>query len=347
MRIAPPRHRPGSPAVAALLAAFAAACSGPTVFLRRPASAVVWPPVPEPPRIELVLAYHGSDDVERHPGFWAKLGEWLAGAADHALASPGSLALDAADRLWVADAGQSAVHRIDLATGEHAVFKGSDAEPMVTPVGIAPAPDGRVFVSDSTRSRILVLDDAGEIVHAFGDPEHLGRPTGIAWDAPHQRLLVLDTVGCRVLALDAEGNLLQAAGARGTALGEYNFPTHVALAADGRVLVTDSMNFRVQVLGPDLVARSQFGSVGRGPGTFAAPKGIALDSEGHVYVADSMFDNVQVFADDGQLLLAFGQHGSGLGDLALPRGLWIDGQDRIFVCDGGNARVQIYRYLRR
>lgn len=344
-----PAARRRGPHLAAMLSAVlaATACGGPTMFLRRPAQPLGWPPPPEPPRITCELAYHGSDDVERHPGFWASLGELLVGAPDQELTSPSGVAVDADDRLWVADPGAAAVHRVDLRSGEHAVYLGSESEPMATPVAIAPGPDGTVFVSDSTRARILVLDRDGAVVRAFGEATDIGRPTGLVWDAAHARLLVLDTTGCRLLVLGADGALLQTVGTRGEGLGQFNFPTHLALAADGRVFVTDSMNFRVQVFGPDLAPRSAFGAVGRGPGTFASPKGVAVDSQGHVYVADGMFDNVQVFQDDGQLLLAFGEHGADLGCLALPRGLWIDGQDRIFVADGGNARVQIFQFLRR
>ncbi|MBM4061900.1 MAG: hypothetical protein FJ265_12505 [Planctomycetes bacterium] len=344
------RTRPvqlGRAPLLACLALAAAACSGPTVFLRRPEQPLTWPRPPEPPRIEFVLAYRGAEDVERHPGFWASLGEWLSGAEAPEILTPHGLAVAPPDRLWVTDPGRAAVHRIDLVTGDHAAFAGTAAEPMVTPVGVAPGPDGTVFVSDSTRARILVLDDEGQFVRAFGSEAETGRPTGLAWDERGQRLLVLDTTGGRLLAYSQDGRLLQQAGGRGSAPGQFNYPTSLALAADGRVFVMDSLNFRVQVLGRDLQPRSRFGMVGRGPGCFAAPKGIALDSEGHVYVVDGMFENVQIFDDAGQLLLAFGGRGSALGALTLPTGIWIDAQDRIHVADSGNSRIQIFRYLRR
>lgn len=345
-------HASSRPAVghrAGLMAAclLVAACSGPTVFLRRPEQSQTWPGQPDKARIALVLAYHGGQDVERHPGFWASLAGFFAGSDEPEFVTPCGLAVAGPDTLWIADPGCGAVHRLDLVSGEHLVVRGSAAEPMVTPVGVAVGGDGQVFVSDSSRARILVLDAGGQVQRAFGSTAELGRPTGICWDPRGQRLLVIDTTGCRLLAFDALGHCLQQVGERGDLPGQFNYPTNLALAADGRVFVVDSLNFRVQILDAALRPVSTFGSVGRGPGSFANPKGVAIDSDGQVYVVDSMFDNVQIFAASGQLLLPFGSHGSQLGELQLPSGICIDGEDRIFVADGGNARVQIFRYLRR
>ncbi len=332
-------------ALACVLAA--AACSGPAVFLRRPERPITWPPEADAARVAFVLAYGGGGDVERHPGFWASLGELLSGAEPKTLLAPNGLALQPPHRLWVADPGHAVVHRLDLVTGEHVTTAGSDAEPMATPVGVAAGEDGAVFVSDSTRGRILVLDGDGTVRRAFGSLAETGRPTGVAWDVRGRRLLVLDTTGCRLLAYAPDGRLLQQVGERGAAPGQFNYPTNLAVGRNGRIYVMDTLNFRVQILAPDLAPMAQFGTVGRGPGCFAVPKGIAVDSDGHVYVVDSMFENVQIFSDAGQLLLAFGGHGAGLGDLALPSGIWIDADDRIYVADSAHSRVQIYQYVKR
>ncbi|MBZ0152605.1 MAG: hypothetical protein K8J09_13855, partial [Planctomycetes bacterium] len=88
-----------------------------------------------------------------------------------------------------------ALHRIDLVTGAHTMFPGSEAEPLVTPVGVALDGRGQVFVSDSSRARIVVFDTDGSVRRAFGDAQELGRPTGLAWDAGRGRLLAVDTTG--------------------------------------------------------------------------------------------------------------------------------------------------------
>jgi len=41
-----------------------------------------------------------------------------------------------------------------------------------------------------------------------------------------------------------------------------------------------------------------------------------------------------------------GSVGSGPGEFFLPAGLFIDKRNRVYVVDQGNARVQVFQYLR-
>jgi len=331
-----------------VLLTLATSCAAPRAeFTSRPATPVVWPPGDPKPRIELLFSYRGTADSTRERSLWKRVGEWIAGRAQVSIVGPYGMCLAPDGALWVADTSAGAVHRIDLETIEHRRIRGSDKEPFITPVGIAAGPDGRVYVSDSTRARIVVLDSGGDVVGGFGTADEIGRPTGMVFDVTRGRLLVIDTTWNRILSFDPEGRLLAGTGRRGSALGEYNFPTNLALDAAGRIYVVDSLNFRIQVLSPDFEPLRAFGIPGSGPGAFSKPKGIALDSEGHIYVVDALFENVQIFDDEGLLLLNFGGHGTGFGQLTLPTGILIDAQDRIFVADNGNARIQAFQYLAR
>lgn len=331
------RQRPSQPWCAWLL--LASACAAPAEFLRRPPQPISWPSAASTPRVDLQFAYGGTQDAVRHPGFFGWLVSFAAGEREERFVSPAGLTV-AGDVLWIADPGAGCVHRVSLATGEHRHFAGSEANPFVTPIGVAALPDGSVFVSDAASSMITMLDADGEPLRSFGGPGVVGRPTGICFDEALGRLLVVDTVGCRLLAFDIEGRQLAATGERGTAPGQFNYPTNLALASDGRVVVVDSLNFRIQVLSSELQPLSCFGRVGRGPGDFSNPKGVAVDSRDNVYVVDSMFDNFQIFDLQGQLLLAVASSGFGLGELYLPTGIHIDRFDRIFVSDAGNSRIQ-------
>ncbi|MBI5852264.1 MAG: hypothetical protein HZB39_14715 [Planctomycetes bacterium] len=280
--------------------------------------------------------------MERHPGVIGWLAEVIAGEEEAHFVSPGGLARSG-DVLWITDPGGACVHRLSLATGEHRIVLGLAEQPFLTPVGVAVAPDGRAFVTDAARAVITMLDASGRALRCFGVPGIAMRPTGICFDEHRARLLVLDTVGCKLHVFDPEGNWLRAAGERGTEIGQFNYPTNLALASDGRVLIVDSLNFRIQVLSPELEPVGAFGRVGRGPGDFSNPKGIAVDSRDNIYVVDSMFDNVQIFDGEGRLLLAVATTGQDLGQLYLPTGIHIDGFDRLYVSDSGNSRIQVMR----
>jgi DNA-binding beta-propeller fold protein YncE len=177
----------------------------------------------------------------------------------------------------------------------------------------------------------------------------LVRPAGLAYDRARRRLHVVDAGAHAVLTFEATAGgglrLLRTIGRRGTVAGDFNFPTHAAVDAEGRLYVVDSMNHRVQIFGPEGKALGGFGRAGDGTGDFSKAKAVALDATGHVYVTDSLYDVVQVFDRDGRFLLVFGGSGHGAGLLWLPTGIYIDGEDRIFVSDSGNARVQVYRYV--
>lgn len=318
----------------------AAGCAGPAEFVHRPAEPISWPHVDAMPRVDLVFVYGGSEDVVRHSGFFAWLARILGGEDEVHLVSPAGTC-HVGEFLWIADPGAACVHRLSLDSGEHLQFSGAEEHPFATPIGIADAGDGGVYVTDSGSGFVTQLAPDGTVARCFGGPELTGRPTGICFDRARQRLLVVDTTGCRLQVFDPEGRWLETAGSRGTEPGQYNYPTHAALTPDGGVIVVDSLNFRVQRLSPDLQPLGAFGRVGRGPGDFANPKGVAVDRADRVWVVDSMFDNVQVFDPQGQLLLAVASSGNADGQLYLPTGIHVDADNRIFVSDAGNSRIQV------
>jgi DNA-binding beta-propeller fold protein YncE len=325
---------------------FVPACAaGPGQFLQRPDTPIGWPAADPEPRITYDFLYHGREDAQLDPGFWTQLGRWIVGEEHQSLGAPYGMSLSADGlTLLIADTGYGVVHLLDLETGEHNFVDGGSEFKLVTPVGVAAVEDGRFFVTDSTRSEVIVFDADGNALSSFGSAQELGRPTGIVWDASRQRLLILDTTGGRLLVFNSDGVLLKEVGNPGADAGSFNHPTNLAVAPDGHVFLTDTLNFRVQVLDPNFEPAWEFGMAGNGRGTFAKPKGIALDSEGHVYVVDAMFDNIQIFDAHGVLLLTFCQSGGGFGGLHLPTGIFISKDNRIFVADTGNSRIQVFRF---
>jgi DNA-binding beta-propeller fold protein YncE len=291
------------------------------------------------------LAYHGTENVRLHRGFWGGIFSFIFGEKKEAFASPYGLCFQG-EVLWVADPGSALLHRLSFATGEHRVFQSPNPYSFVTPVSVVALPNGKIWVADSTTAWISEFDSQGNWVRRIGGHKLLGRPTGMFVDASLDRVLVVDTTRNRLLAFGYEGKILDRVGERGEALGQFNYPTHVTVSRRGTILVVDSLNFRIQALTPAFEPLGSFGVVGRGPGNFASPKGIAVDSEDHVYVVDSLFENVQIFDLSGRLLLAFGSHGTGLGEFTLPTGIFIDRKDQIFLADKGNSRVQIFQFLK-
>jgi DNA-binding beta-propeller fold protein YncE len=305
---------------------------------------LVWPTPPARPRIRFLRSVAGPADVGIRPSLWERVGGALAGRDAEAFVRPaGVAARDGA--LYVADPGVPALWILDSRAGRARRVEEAAGHPLVSPVAVALGPGGQVFLADSALARIFRLDAAGSTTATLVDAR-LRRPAGLAYDPARDRLYVADSAAHRVFVLAGDGRPVGEIGRRGAAPGEFNFPTHLALAPDGGLIVTDALGYRIQRFTPDGTPAGHFGRHGDAAGDFASPKGVALDSEGHVYVVEALFDAVQVFDGTGRFLLGFGERGGGRGQFSLPGGLFIDPRDHIYVGDAYNRRVQVFEYLR-
>lgn len=147
----------------------------------------------------------------------------------------------------------------------------------------------------------------------------------------------------------------------GTALGQLNLPTGIAISNDGEVIyIVDSGNQRIQRFASDgsfIGAWSAEEDSRRGLGWFApANQGasdIVVGPDGLIYVADTWNHRVMVLDAEGNLVRELGRAGEvtdtnnstdptvSPGLFYGPRGIAIaDGE--IFVTDTGNERVQVF-----
>jgi DNA-binding beta-propeller fold protein YncE len=307
------------------------------------ASGPVWPAPPARPSIrfsETVLSR--EHPAERRGSLLRRLGRVLFTKTPDAVVRPiGVVAKNGI--LYVTDPGSHALVVSDLAQGSVQQITRAGGDSLVSPVGVAVGAD-RVFVSDSSRQRIYTYDRKGRFLRTFA-ASGLVRPTGLAVEEATGRLYVADTGAHQVRIYRPDGELERTLGRRGTAEGEFNFPTYLSLDAGGRLSVVDSLNYRIQTFGADGSLVATFGRHGDGSGDFSSPKGIASDSRGHLYVVDALFDAVQIFDRQGRLLLAFGARGVGPGQFWLPSGIFIDERDRIYVADSYNRRIEIFEFV--
>lgn len=314
--------------------------------VKAPAPDLVWPLPPEAPRIRYVDALSRSDHFKTGGRNWLK--EVVLGEDDAATArmvKPYAVTTDDRSRIYVTDTGLSRVWVFDREKKQVRFIGDSGQGQLVTPGGVAVDARGVVFVADAKQRRVFGYDESGKLVLAIGQPDEFYSPSGLAIDRDTNRLYVSDTGRHKIRVYDAGvGTFLFEFGGRGTAPGQFNYPTHLFLK--GRTLyVTDTMNFRVQALRLDGTFIRKYGEIGANFGQVARPKGVAVDSEGHVYVADAAFGNFQIFNADAELLLFVGRTGFTAGEFYLPAGLFIDQEDRIYAVDQYNRRVQVFQYM--
>ncbi len=330
-----------------LLAMAAAGCARSAGVVFPPVTPpIVWPGAPEAARIAYVGEIRTRADLKPGVDPLAGLGDAMFGEkSDQALVTPYAVATDGADRVFVADSAARVVHVFNLASRDYAQWRPGD-KPFGQPVGLAWDASGkRLLVADSVAGTIEVFDTDGKWAGSFAGGL-AQRPTGIAIDANRGRIFIADVAAHQVVIVSPDGALLARLGQRGSGLGEFNFPTAVAVDSVGRLYVSDTLNFRVQQFSADFKPLRQIGAKGDMPGYFSQPKGIAIDGDDHLYVVDAQFEAVQIFDADGRLLLGFGEEGRGPGEFWLPSGIAIDVHDRIWIADGYNRRIQVFDYLK-
>lgn len=220
------------------------------------------------------------------------------------------------------------------------------------PRGVALAPDGSIYVTDTGNSRIVRLDSSGNLLTTWGSRSPDGEPApatgmfnepwGVAIDA-QGNVYVADTWNHRIQKFDAGGNFKREWGSFGQTVDSPDYlwgPRGVAVGPDGRVYVTDTGNKRVMVFDADGKFLQAFGN--QGDIRLDEPVGIAVGGNGAVYVADTWNSQVVVFSADGDLITNWSVQGWEGDSLDNKPYIAVDGQDRVYITDPERYRVLVF-----
>ena len=265
-----------------------------------------------------------------------------------ALNSPYGLAIDHDDNLYIADAGNNRIRKVDLATGIITTvagsgspgFEGDDGSALDatfhSPLGVAVDEDKNIYIADTLNNRIRKVDSASGNVTTIagqGTPgsggdlrlavvASLDQPEGVAVD-DLGNVFIADTGNHLIRQINRQGVIFTLAGKRGGTVD----PIDVARSG----------------LAHDAVLRS--------------PLSVALDRQArNLYVADSGNNLVRrvILANDIQDTQITTEAGAGDGSagydgedrfaanssLDSPSGVAVNPADEIFISDTGNQRVR-------
>lgn len=216
---------------------------------------------------------------DREGGF---LGGWGGrSSSQYGLREPCSVSIRGED-VYIADTWNGRVQHFTL-SGE---WK-SGAGELYGPRGVAAAPDGKIWVTDTGNHRLILFDgNLGnrKIIGKKGkSPLEFSTPVGIAVDTAGS-IYVADTGNQRIQVLSGDGLFLRSIPVRGW---KGAVEPHIEVAPDGTVYTTD----------PEANAVIAFDASGTEIGRwiaddqgakFAQPTGLALDREtGSLYIINS------------------------------------------------------------
>ncbi len=215
---------------------------------------------------------------------------------------PTGIATDRDGFVYVADTWN---HRIQKFTPEGAfVAKWGAYNNLVTPApgaaagdrqgfygprGVAVAPNGEVYVTDTGNARVQVFTGEGQFLREFGQkgagPGGLNEPVGIALSADGSRVFVADSANARIAVFDPQGQPV-AQYAVPSWQGRTYFEPYLALDAEGNLYTTSSATRQLLKLSREgQVVASSTGN--EADGLLAAPIGVAVAPDGRVYVTDN------------------------------------------------------------
>jgi uncharacterized protein (TIGR03437 family) len=273
----------------------------------------------------IIRAFAGNGQ----PGF--------GGDGNNALAAsftPAAMVLDSFANLYIADAVNHVIRRVDF-LGRVTTIAGTgragfsrDGTPVAEtqlngPRGIAIGPGDRIYIADTGNHVIRTIERDGTIKTFAGN----GTP-GFGGDAGFASNAV------------------------------FNTPTGLAISPEGDLYIADTGNHRVRVIDAQANVRTIAGagvSGYSGDGGLAVlarlntPVSVALDNIGRVYIADRNNNRIRQWDPATKNIVTVGGNGlplfngDGVGTQSafnVPMGVAVDSEQRIWVADSGNHRIR-------
>lgn len=220
-------------------------------------------------------------------------------------------------------------------------FSAGSREGMLYPNAVAVDGNGRVWVADGARDRVLVFSGDGGLTQTVRRVAGVGlsRPMGIA-TTPDGRVWIADAGNNRI-AVTSATSATESTISVDKALGKVDL-SDVAVSTDGSVVyAVDNDGSRLLRLDVGTSKWEARGSRGNGWANFHNPHMVALDDQGRTYVTDVLNGRVERFDANGKGARPVVKYGVSAGQVFRPSGVDVEG-DRLWVADAVLGVIQVF-----
>jgi hypothetical protein len=263
-------------------------------------------------------------------------GEGFSGdgaAATNAGLGPTGVAVDGSGNLFIADAGNNRIRKVDIngiittVAGNGTAGSSGDGTAATNaglgPTGVAVDGSGNLFIADSRNNRIRKVNTSGIITTLAGN--------------------------------GAAGSSGDGAAATNASL---SYPFGLAVDASGNVFMADTQNNRIRKVNTSGIITTVAGSGAQGysgdggaatNASLAFPNGVTVDGAGNLFIADINNKRIRMVGANGIITTSAGNgtmfyYGDGgiatNAGLGWPTGVAVDGSGNLFIADYGNSRIR-------
>ena len=249
------------------------------------------------------------------------------------LQSPLSVALDAADNLYIADFGNHRIRKVDALTGNISTVAGTGKRGF-------DGDGGPAALAKLHSPRGIALDGAGNLYIA---------------DAENHRIRKVGASNGNISTVAGTGSAGFSGDGGPAAAATFRYPWRVACDSAGNLYVVD-INCGIRKVDASTGHISTVAGRGLGDGgpavaaMFEGPQRLALDSDGNLYIADSDNSTIRkIDASTGNISTVAGSGVEGFGGdggpavaamLNRPAGVALDRAGNLLISDKGNHRIR-------
>ena len=257
------------------------------------------------------------------------------------VSSPTALAIDANERLYVAESSENRVLVLNPYGEVEKTIWG-----LNQPISVAAGSDASIYVGSVGEGRVSVFNADLQLLRKLGAGDgEFTKPSDIAVDSVN-RVYVVDSKENAVKIYRADGSFVSSFGELGNTPGKFTTPIAIALnEAAGELIVSDlamqspwTPSARIQIFDMDGAYLRSFYTIINGEG-YLRPFAVAVDSSERIYVADAYQNVVAIYDSTGNNLglISDSQH-----PFRTPLGMVHSaGKSRLFVTSLNSARVDV------